>query len=329
VNRRELMSLIGGAAALGWPLVTRAQQRIPVIGWLSAGSAESDNIPARLIAFRRGLSDAGYVEGENVAIEYRWAESQYNRAPDLVADLVRRQVSVIFAVGGAPMAFAAKAATMTIPIIFNLGDPVQLGLVASLNRPSGNVTGVASLAPSWRESASTCCTNWCLRQLSWRCWSIRPTPLTGSSRRAACVMSQIPSGCSCMSCRRAPPTRSTSPSRPLPNSVPVRWSSASTPFFTSQRKQIVALAARHAVPAIYGWREYPTEGGLMSYGPNLADSYRLAAVYVAKILKGTSPADLPVEQSVKIELVINLKTAKTLGLTIPLTIIGRADEVIE
>jgi putative ABC transport system substrate-binding protein len=330
VNRRELMSLIGGAAALGWPLVTRAQQRIPVIGWLSAGSAESDNIPARLIAFRRGLSDAGYVEGENVAIEYRWAESQYDRAPDLVADLVRRQVSVIFAVGGFPMAFAAKAATTTIPIIFNLGgDPVQLGLVASLNRPGGNVTGVAELATELAgkrldllhelvPAAAVVAllvnpTNTANRELE-----------TSSLRDVANSLGlqlHVLSASSAGEIDAAFATLAELRASALIVSVDT--------LFTSQRTQIVALAARHAVPAIYGWREYPAEGGLMSYGPNLADSYRLAAVYVAKILKGTSPADLPVEQSVKIELVINLKTAKTLGLTIPLTIIGRADEVIE
>jgi putative ABC transport system substrate-binding protein len=328
--RREVITLIGGAAALGWPLVTRAEQRIPVIGWLSAGSPEADNIPARLIAFRRGLSDAGYVEGENVAIEYRWAESQYDRAPDLVADLVRRQVSVIFAVGGSPMAFAAKAATTTIPIIFNLGgDPVQLGRVASLNRPSGNVTGVAELATELAgkrldllhelvPAAAVVAllvnpTNTANRELE-----------TSSLRNVANSLGlqlHVLSASSAGEIDAALATLAGLRASALVVSV--------DSLFTSQRKQIVALAARHAMPAIYGWHEYPAEGGLMSYGPNLADSYRLAAVYVAKILKGASPADLPVEQSVKIELVINLKTAKTLGLTVPLTLLGRADEVIE
>jgi putative ABC transport system substrate-binding protein len=318
------------STAMGKSLAVNAQQRIPVIGWLSAGSAESDNIPARLIAFRRGLSDAGYVEGENVAIQYRWAEGQYSRAPDLVADLVRRQVSVIFAVGGAPMAFAAKAATTTIPIIFNLGgDPVQLGLVASLNRPGGNVTGVAELA-------------------------------TGLAGKRLDLLHELVPAAAVVALLVNPTNTAnreleTSSLRDVANSLGLQLHvlSASSAgeidaafaalaelrasvlvvsvdtLFTSQRTQIVALAARHAVPAIYGWREYPAEGGLMSYGPNLADSYRLAAVYVAKILKGASPADLPVEQSVKIELVINLKTAKTLGLTVPMTLLGRADEVIE
>jgi putative ABC transport system substrate-binding protein len=327
VRRREFIVFLGTAAAS--PCVAHAQQPMPVIGWLSAGSAESDNIPARLIAFRRGLSDAGYVEGENVAIEYRCAESQYDRAPDLVADLVRRQVSVIFAVGGAPMAFAVKAATTTVPIIFNLGDPVQLGLVASFNRPGGNVTGVASLAPELAgkrldllhelvPAAAVVAllvnpTNTANRELE-----------TSSLRDVANSLGlqlHLLSASSAGEIDAAFATLAELRAGALVVSV--------DPLFTSQRTQIVALAARHAVPAIYGWREYPTEGGLMSYGPNLADSYRLAAVYVAKILKGTSPADLPVEQSVKIELVINLITAKALGLTMPRPLLARADEVIE
>jgi putative ABC transport system substrate-binding protein len=329
MRRRDLIALIaGGAATL--PLAARAEQPMPVIGWFSAGSAESDNIPARLIAFRRGLGEAGYVEGENVAIEYRWAESQYNRAPDLVADLVRRQVSVIFAVGSSPMAFAAKAATTTIPIVFNLGgDPVQLGLVASLNRPGGNVTGVAELATELagkrldllHELVPTAAvvallvnpTNAANRELE-----------TSSLRDVANSLGlqlHVLSASSASEIDAAFATLAELRVGALVVSV--------DHLFTSQRTQIVALAARHAVPAIYGWREYPAIGGLMSYGTNLADSYRLAGVYVAKILKGTQPADLPVEQAVKLDLVINLKTANALGLKAPLSLLGRADEVIE
>ena len=328
MRRREFIAFLTSAAVSS--LAAHAQQSMPVIGWLSAGSAESDNIPARLIAFRRGLSEAGYVEGENVAIEYRWAESQYDRAPDLVADLIRRQVSVIFAVGGFPMAFAAKAATTTIPIVFNLGiDPVQLGLVASLNRPGGNVTGVAELAAELagkrldllHELVPTAAavallvnpTNTANRGLETS--SLRDVANSLGLRLhllAASSASEIDAAFATLAELRA---------GALVVSVDT--------LFTSQRAKIVALAARHAVPAVYGWREYPAEGGLMSYGSNLADSYRLAGVYVAKILKGARPADLPVEQAVKLDLVINLKTAKALGLTIPLPLSGRADEVIE
>jgi putative ABC transport system substrate-binding protein len=328
VRRREFIAFLTSAAVSS--LAAHAQQSMPVIGWLSAGSAESDNIPARLIAFRRGLSEAGYVEGENVAIEYRWAESQYDRAPDLAVDLVRRQVSVIFAVGASPMALAAKAATTTIPIVFNLGiDPVQLGLVASLNRPGGNVTGVAELAAELagkrldllHELVPTAAavallvnpTNTANRGLETS--SLRDVANSLGLRLhllAASSASEIDAAFATLAELRA---------GALVVSVDT--------LFTSQRAKIVALAARHAVPAVYGWREYPAEGGLMSYGSNLADSYRLAGVYVAKILKGARPADLPVEQAVKLDLVINLKTAKALGLTIPLPLSGRADEVIE
>ena len=328
MRRREFIAFLTSAAVSS--LAAHAQQSMPVIGWLSAGSAESDNIPARLIAFRRGLSEAGYVEGENVAIEYRWAESQYDRAPDLAVDLVRRQVSVIFAVGASPMALAAKAATTTIPIVFNLGiDPVQLGLVASLNRPGGNVTGVAELAAELagkrldllHELVPTAAavallvnpTNTANRGLETS--SLRDVANSLGLRLhllAASSASEIDAAFATLAELRA---------GALVVSVDT--------LFTSQRAKIVALAARHAVPAVYGWREYPAEGGLMSYGSNLADSYRLAGVYVAKILKGARPADLPVEQAVKLDLVINLKTAKALGLTIPLPLSGRADEVIE
>ena len=328
MRRREFIAFLTSAAVSS--LAAHAQQSMPVIGWLSAGSAESDNIPARLIAFRRGLSEAGYVEGENVAIEYRWAESQYDRAPDLAVDLVRRQVSVIFAVGASPMAFAAKAATAKIPIVFNLGgDPVQLGLVASLNRPGGNVTGVAELAAELagkrldllHELVPTAAavallvnpTNTANRGLETS--SLRDVANSLGLRLhllAASSASEIDAAFATLAELRA---------GALVVSVDT--------LFTSQRAKIVALAARHAVPAVYGWREYPAEGGLMSYGSNLADSYRLAGVYVAKILKGARPADLPVEQAVKLDLVINLKTAKALGLTIPLPLSGRADEVIE
>jgi putative ABC transport system substrate-binding protein len=299
-----------------------------VIGYLSNGSPESDNIPARLIAFRQGLNETGYVEGQSVVIEYRWAEGQYDRLPALAADLVRRPVTVIVT-GGTPPTFAAKAATSTIPIVFNLGvDPVQLGLVASLNRPGGNITGVALLQIELAAKRLDL-----LHELLPSAASIAllvnpSNPLTEPEMRGL---------------RDAAPSLGLQ-LRTLPASTPSEIDAAfgtlvelragalvvsADTFFTNQRAQIVALAARHAVPAIYVYRLFPAAGGLMSYGADLADSYRLVGIYTGKILKGAEPADLPVQQAVKVELVINLKTAKALGLTIPATLIARADEVIE
>jgi putative ABC transport system substrate-binding protein len=325
MRRRDVITLIAGAAA-AWPVAARAQRPVPVIGYLSVGSPETDDF--RLTAFRQGLNQIGYIEGQNVAVEYRWAQGQNDRLPALAADLVQRQVIAIATVGP-PSAFAAKAATSTIPIVFVVGiDPVQAGLVASLNRPGGNITGVALLSAEL------------------------------AAKRLDLVHELVPTAT--LVALLVNPTNAVSDSmmRNLQDAAPslglqvhvLRASTASEidaafgalvelragalvlggdPFFTNQRAQIVALAARHAVPAIYGVRQFPAAGGLMSYGTDLADSFREAGVYTGKILKGAEPADLPVEQVVKVELVINLKTAKALGLTFPLTLLGRADEVIE
>jgi putative tryptophan/tyrosine transport system substrate-binding protein len=327
MKRRDLIALLGGAT-VAWPVGVRAQQPMRVIGYLSAGSLETDDIPARLGAFRQGLGEMGYVEGQNVAIEFQGAEGENDRLPALAADLVQRRVSVIVT-PGAPSALAAKAATSTIPIVFQLGDPLGWGLVASLNRPGGNLTGIASLTveligkrlellhelvptaavvallanptnPSAMESESAN-----FRDAA-RALGLEPHVLQASTP------SEIEAAFETVGGLRA-------------GALVVSGEA----LFTSRRTQIIALAARHSVPAVYGWREYPAEGGLMSYGTNLADAYRLTGIYVAKILKGASPAELPVEQTAKIELVINLKTAKALGLTIPLAMSGRADEVIE
>jgi putative tryptophan/tyrosine transport system substrate-binding protein len=318
--------LAGGAAA--WPLLARAQPPMPVIGWLSSGSLESDNIPARLIAFRRGLNEMGYVEDQNVAIEYRWAEGQYDRLPALAADLVRRQVTVIVT-PGAPPTFAAKAATSTIPIVFAHGiDPVQSGLVASLNRPGGNITGL-SLMQAELAGKRLDLLHELLPTAAVVALLVNPTnPVNEAETRSLQDVAR-PLGLQGHVLRASTASEIDAAFGTL---VEIRAGalvvSADT-FFTSQRAQIVALAARHAAPAIYVWREFAEAGGLMSYGTDLADTYRQVGVYTGKILKGAKPADLPVQQAVKIELVINLKTAKALGLTVPLTLLGRADEVIE
>jgi putative ABC transport system substrate-binding protein len=328
VRRREFIALIP-ATAIAWPLGTRAQRQIPVIGYLSVGSAASDNIPGRLVAFRQGLSEAGYVEGRNVAIEYRGAEDQNDRLPALAADLVRLQVAVIVAHNNATT-LAAKAATSTIPIVCQVGmDPVQSGLVAGFNRPGGNITGVAvqtaelmgkrlqllhELVPMAADVAVL----------------VNPTnPTATESEMSNLQDAALFLG---LELRFLPATTPNDIEAAFDTLVRLRAGalvvSADT-FFTSRRAQIVALAARHAVPAIYVVRWFPTAGGLMSYGPDYADGYRQLGLYTGKILSGAAPADLPVQQMVKVELVINLKTAKALGLTVPLTLLGRADEVIE
>jgi len=326
VRRREFLALLGAAAAAS--LATRAQQPMPVIGYLSVGSPETDNIPGRLVAFRRGLSETGYVEGQNVAIEYRWAEGEYDRLPALAADLVHRPVSLIVA-QNAPAAFAAKAATSTIPIVFDSGiDPVQSGLVASLSRPGGNITGVALLTVELMGKRLEL-----LHELLPRAavvtLLVNPgNPVTESESKS--LQEAAGSlGLRTHELRAGSPSEIEAAFETLAGLRADALVVSVDTLFTSQREQIVALAARHAVPAIYGWRLFPAAGGLISYGPDIADSYRQLGVYTAKILKGAKSADLPVQQVVKLDLVINLRTAKALGLTIPPLILARADEVIE
>jgi putative tryptophan/tyrosine transport system substrate-binding protein len=318
--------LLGGAAA-AWPLTARAQQPMPVIGYLSPGSPESDSA-VRLTGFQQGLNDTGYVEDRNVAIEYRWAQGENDRLPELAADLVRRQVTVI-AAAGIPSAFAAKAATSTIPIVFLAGiDPIQSGLVASLNRPGGNITGVALLSAELAAKR--------LQLLHELVPTVSVVAMLGNPTNP----STEPEARSMQDAARslglqAHVLRATTPSEidaAFQSLIEIRAGAlvvGGDALFINQRTQVVALAARHAVPAVYQWREYAAAGGLMSYGADLADGYRQTGSLTGKILKGTKPADLPVQQAVKLELVINLKTAKTLGLTVPLTLLGRADEVIE
>jgi putative ABC transport system substrate-binding protein len=326
MNRRAVITLLGGAAA-HWPPAARAQQpAIPVIGVLSGRSlGDSEEFVA---AFGQGLNEVGLFEHRNVAIEYRWAENHVDRLPALATELVRRQVAVILAVGGVPPAQAAKAATSTTPIVFIIGgDPVKLGLVASLNRPDGNVTGVTILS-----GALTAKRLELLREL--RPQASVACLVNPSSPEAETQLTDI---------REA--ARATGKDLRLLNvgndqDLDAAFASlareqiggllvANDALFVGRRKKIVALAARDAIPAMYFLREFAAVGGLMSYGNSLADSYHRAGGYIGRILRGAKPADLPVEQAVKIELVLNLKTAKTLGLTFPLTLLGRADEVIE
>jgi putative tryptophan/tyrosine transport system substrate-binding protein len=327
MRRREFILALGGAAA-SWPLGARAQNSgMPVIGFFS--STSPDRYTIRLRAFHQGLKEAGYVEGQNVAIEYRWADGHYDRLPALAAELVHRHVDVIVAGGGTQSAVAAKAATATIPTVFAVGsNPVKLGLVASLNRPGGNLTGISALniemGPKRLEllheliptatiiallvnpTSPTAETESRDLQAAARTLGLELHVLHASSDRdidiVFATMAQLRAGALVI----GPDT-----------------------FFTSRSQQLAKLTADHAVPAIYEFREFTAAGGLISYGSGEAEYYRLAGNYTGRILKGEKPADLPVVQSTKVELIINLKTAKVLGITVPLPLTGRADEVIE
>jgi putative ABC transport system substrate-binding protein len=316
-----------GGVAVAWPRAAHAQQpAMPVIGFLDGASPEGR--APMMTAFRQGLKEAGYVEGHNVAIEYRWAEGHYDRLPALAADLVRRQVAEIVTVG-TPAALAAKAASSTIPIVIGVGvDPVQIGLVASLNRPGGNVTGLAGLAVEVAAKRLEVLHE-LLRTSAAVALLVNPNnpvtePETKGVRDAARSLG--------LQLHVLDASTEGEIDAAFGTLIELRAGAllvSVDSFLTNQRAQIVALAARHAVPAIYGVREFATAGGLMSYGLDLADLYRQLGIYAGKILKGAKPADLPVQQVARVEFVINLKTAKTLGLTFPITLLGRADEVIE
>jgi putative ABC transport system substrate-binding protein len=324
MRRREFIMLVGGAAA--WPHAAGAQQpAMPVIGFLHS---ESPNpIRRQLAAFQRGLNEAGFTDGQNVTVEYRWAEGQFDRVPELLADLVRRRVTVVVAGGGTVQ--AVKAAGTSIPTIFTTGgDPIQQGLVPSLSRPGGNMTGVAffviALGP---------------KELEMILAAIPSAKLIGFVSNMGYPYAD--------SQRRELETAVRAVGRNLVvqsvgNDAEIKTAFAAfgqqgvdalivggDPFFYSRRELVVAQAAQHALPVCYGWREFVTDGGLMSYGADLADAYHQVGVYAARILNGAKPADLPVVQAAKVELVLNLNTAKTLGITFPLSLLGRADEVIE
>jgi putative ABC transport system substrate-binding protein len=303
MSRREFIRLLGGIA-VAWPLSAHAQQpAMPVIGFLNGGSPEG--YAPWVAAFRRGLKEAGYVEGQNIAIEFRWAEGQYDRLPALAADLVGRQVAVIAATS-TPGVLAAKAATTTIPIVFTTsGDPVEMGLVASLSRPGGNTTGATQLNVEVATKQPEL-----LHELV-------PT----ATIIALLVNPRSPSAETLSKYLQAA-------TRTFGLQLHVLHASAD-PFFTSQAAQLGALTLRHAVPAIYQNREFVAAGGLASYGGNQAETYHVVGVYTGRILKGEKPADLPVQQTTKMEMIINLKTAKALGVTVPLIMQMTADKVIE
>jgi putative ABC transport system substrate-binding protein len=324
MRRRQFITILGGAAT--WPLAARAQQATPVIGFLNGSSPAGY---ARMVAaFRQGLKETGYVEGQNVAIEYRWAEGHFDRLPELAADLVRRQVSVIAATSS-PANLVAKNATSTIPIVFTTGtDPVQFGLVTNLARPSGNVTGVTQLnveivAKRIQLAHEVVPTATAVALL------VNPTDPIVDFEMKDSQAAALTLGLQLHALRASTEAEIDKAFTTLLQLRAGVLVIATDVFFNGHIGQLTALATRHSVPAIYEYRQFATDGGLISYGPELTDSYRLAGVYTGRILKGEKPGDLPVQQATKIELIINLKTAKTLGLTIPLSLLGRADEVIE
>jgi putative ABC transport system substrate-binding protein len=317
--------LLGGAAA--WPLATRAQQPAkPVIGFL--GSTTPDTYVGSIRAFRQGLSETGYVEGRNAAVEYRWAEGQYNRLPTMAADLVRSQVSVIVA-SAIPAALAAKAATATIPVVFYVGiDPVELGLVASLNRPGANLTGVVSLSvelgPKRLELAHE------LMPTS-ATVALLVNPTRSSAEDETNVMQAVAQSLA-LKLRVLKAGTDTGLETVFATLAQERTGPlviSADAFFTSRSEQLAALSLRHAIPAIYQYREFAAAGGLMGHGTDIAEMWRQVGAYTGQILKGAKPADLPVVQTTKFEFVINLITAKALGLTVPPLLLARADEVIE
>ena len=326
MKRREFVSLFG--TAITWPLVAHAQQpTLPVVGFLNAASAQ--NYTRQLAAFLKGLGESGYVDGRNVAVEYRWAEDQNDRLPAMAADLVHRQVAVIAATS-TPAALAAKAATTTIPIIFELGsDPVQLGLVASLSRPGGNVTGVTSsnieVAPKRLELLHELLPTAHVMVLL-----VDPTDPTNAKTAVSEVSAAAHTfGLQLHVLNASNESDFTEVFAKLIQLGAGGLVVAGGPFFASHEKQLAALTVRHAVPAAFEHRAFTAAGGLLSYGSDITAAYRLTGIYTGRILRGDKPADLPVQQATKVELYINQKTANALGLTVPQALLSRADDVIE
>jgi len=328
MRRRDFITLLGGAAA--WPIAARAQQPgLPVIGYLNARASADGAAKRYRAAFLRGLSEAGFIEGQSVKIEYRWAEGQYERLPALAADLVSRSVTMIVATGGDFSLLAAKGATAAIPIVFTTaGDPVQAGLVTSLNRPGGNVTGVTSLGIELGAKLLEV-----MHEMVPAAGTIALL-LNPNNASAAALSNDTAAAARALGLTLHVLRASTQ------DEIDTIFASlaqlrvgalviASDAFFTAQADQIATWAVRSAVPALSTERLFPEAGGLMSYGGDFSEVYRQAGLYAGRILKGDKPADLPVVQATKIELIINLKTAKALGVTVPITLLGRADEVIE
>jgi putative ABC transport system substrate-binding protein len=326
VRRREFITLLGGAAVT-WPLAAYAQQSMPVIGFLSGRSP--GEAASAVEAFRQGLGETGYVEGQNVSIEYRWAEGRYDRLPALAADLVGRQVAVIAATGGEASGLAAKAATATIPIVFTMGgDPVELGLVLRLNNPGGNVTGVTFIVGDiatkrlglLRQLVPNATTITMLINPNYPATSAEVRDVQAAARSLGLQINVLNASTS---------TEIDAALATFVGKRPDALFVGGDPFLLGQRDQIVSLAARHAVPTTYPQREYVDAGGLMSYGTSVPNGYRQAGVYTGRILRGAKPSELPVLQPTKLELAINLRTVKTLGLDVPPNLLAIADEVIE
>jgi putative ABC transport system substrate-binding protein len=328
IARRKFIAALSGSA-FTWSLTARAQQpALPVIGFVHITSPETTR--ESLAAFHRGLADTGYIEHKNVAIEYRWAEGQNDRLPTLVAELVHCQVSVIVVLESTNGALAAKAATQTIPIVFLQGaDPVQIGLVNSLNRPGGNLTGIDLLLATVVGKRLELLLEVVPAAKSIAYLRNPSNPVFAESETKEVEIAARAHGVRLLIVNASGPSEVEMAFADLVQQRADALLVSSDGFFLNHPDQIVALAARHAVPAIYGWRQAMAAGGLMSYGTSIIDAWRLAGVFTGRILKGERPADLPVQQITKVELVINLKTAKALGIAFPLSLLGRADEVIE
>jgi putative ABC transport system substrate-binding protein len=327
MRRREFTTLLGGAA-VAWPMAARAQQAsVPVIGFMSSrSSADSEYLVA---AFRKGLTEEGYIDGQNVAMEFRWANGQYDQLPALAADLIKQKIAVLAAVGGEPSALAAKEATSTIPIVFTIGgDPMKIGLVASMNRPLGNATGVSLLAIE-PEAKRLAILHELVPKAALIAVLINPNFGDFEGR-----LREISAAARTLGRRIEYYTASTDAELELAFSRIKQENAAALlpaadPFFDTRRQQIITFAAKSRLPTIYQFREFATAGGLMTYGISITEGYHQTGIYAAQILKGAKPGELPVHQSIKFEFVINLKTAKALGLDVPDKLLALADEVIE
>ena len=326
MRRRQFITLVGGVTM--WPLAAQAQQPVmPLVGFLGTGSSDSDAF--RVAAVRQSLMEAGYVEGRNVTFEYRLAEDHYERLPALAAELVHREVAVIVAIGGITSAVAAKSATATIPIVFAIGgDPVGLGLVASLNRPGGNITGVSFLISTLASKAFEVLHE-TTPEAALIGYLVNPTNADANTNTKNVLVAAESVGQKLLVVQASTDSELEAAFAALVQQRAGALVIGAEPFFISRRAKLIELTARNKLPAIYTLREFATAGGLMSYGTSITEAIRLAGLYAGRILKGEKPADLPVQQSEKVELVINLKTAKALDLTVPLPLLGRADEIIE